>query len=478
MEPKIALADLLKIKQSVDQMDLLEFKTQWSNRSHDYVNLDQAERLKYMVMSIKILQAKADLKRMINSIQELSAHPESERAIYYYLRADLWKFLDNFHYLLFVEEENEEKFACLDLLDQMTEIIGQDDELQQTCTIRLHKLFEQTRLLKQEAATQQPGSESFRTYHQIEQRLAQILQTLDPSMAMPTPLPEDLIPPIAWELIQKYTAFSISRISIEKSGVLSIIQLLCEYPLPQLSAHQAELEKMLNTVERRALYEPQLATMRNQCGFALILLLEIVKMHEGLPVLLSRIFDLCSYVYFPQQGVSLEKELKELKGRVAEISQKKLRPIIEDVLWKNPTYLTKVAYIRKSCGWCYRDDRRDALNLSFIRQVITSSFDRLESVPALQFSYEGVAKSHLSEMVIESLGLLVNLEPSPQFLTLHAKETRMIKQAQKAGTLTDNAHERLLNKQYQTYKNHLKFLRDSIEYYHGISEEPNPQTEA
>ncbi len=472
MEQKIALEEVIKIKQVVDQMDLLEFKTQWSNRSNDYAHLNQTDRLKYMVMSIKVLQAKSDLKRMINSIQELSTHPESERAIYYYLRADLWKFLDNFHYLLLVEEsENQEQFACLDLLEDLVGIIVQDEELQQTCLIRLQKLLEQVRLLKNDVIKRDPQSPMCQMYSDVEQRVAQILQTIDPTLKVTTPIPTNLVPQPAWTIIQRYTAFSISRISIEKSGVLSIIQLLYEYPIRQLNIDMAMLEEVLNTLEKRTLYEPQLSQIRNQCAYALILLLEIIKMHEGLPVLLSRIFDLCAYIYFPQPGVSLEKELKELKGRVAEISQKKLRPIIEDVLWKNPTYLAKVPYIRTSCPWCYRHDREEVLNLAYIRQVITSSFDRLESVPALQFSYEGAAKSHLSEMVIESLGLLVNLEPSPQFLSLHAKETRMIKQAQKTGTLSEDAQEKLLSKQYQTYKNHLKFLHDSIEYYQGISEE-------
>lgn len=472
MEQKIALEEVLKIKQVVDQMDLLEFKTQWSRRSKDYATLNQTDRLKYMVMSIKVLQAQSDLKRMINSIQDLSTHPESERAIYYYLRADLWKFLDNFHYLLLVEEsESQEQFACLDLLEDLVGIIVQDEELQQTCLIRLQKLLDQVRILKNDVIKRDPKSPMSGVYQDVEHRVAQILQTVDPTMRVAAPLPTNLVPQPAWAIIQRYTAFSISRISIEKSGVLSIIQLLYEYPILQLNTDMAMLEEVLNTLERRALYEPHLSQIRNQCAYALILLLEIIKMHEGLPVLLSRIFDLCAYIHFPQAGVSLEKELTELKGRVAEISQKKLRPIIEDVLWKNPAYLAKVSYIRTSCPWCYRQDREEILNLSFIRQVITSSFDRLESVPALQFSYEGVTKSRLSEMVIESLGLLVNLEPSPQFLSLHAKETRMIKQAQKTGTLSEDTQEKLLNKQYQTYKNHLKFLHDSIEYYQGISAE-------
>ena len=104
MENRVALEKVLKMKQSIEQMDLLEFKTQWNNRSADYAHLNNNERLKYMVMSIKILQAKTDLKRMVNSIQELMTHPESERALYYYLRADLWKFLDNFHYVLLIED--------------------------------------------------------------------------------------------------------------------------------------------------------------------------------------------------------------------------------------------------------------------------------------------------------------------------------------------------------------------------------------
>ncbi len=471
MENKIALEDILRVKQSVDQMDLVEFKTQWQNRSNDYAQLDQKERLKYMVMSIKILQAKSDLKRMVNSIKELSTHPESDKAIYYYLRADLWKFLDNFHYILLIEDlQDQDELQGVDLLEELTEIIAQDEELLRSCVIRLHKILEQTQMLKRDALRRGVKGLTYQLYQQLEQRFANIIQNLEPPGQTEETLPSDLIPEKVQETIQKYMLFSVARISIEKSGVLSIIQLLSEFPLPELQMHQEQLQTTLNALEQRVLYEPNIAPARNQCAYALIALLEILKMHQGLSVLLSRILDLCAYIQFPQPDISLEKELKELKGRVAEISQKKLRPIIEDILWKNPTYLGKLSHIRVAYPWCYRKDRENLLHISYIRQVVTSSFDRLESVPSLQFTHEEVSKSRLSEMVIESLGLLVNLEPSPRFLKLHAEETREIKQAQKSHMAAD-VLEKLLNNQYHTYKNHLKFLQDSLEYYQGLSEE-------
>jgi hypothetical protein len=167
--------------------------------------------------------------------------------------------------------------------------------------------------------------------------------------------------------------------------------------------------------------------------------------------------------------------LKALKGRVSEISQKKLRPIIEDVLWKNPTYLSKLSHMRTACPWCYRKDREEMLDFSHIRKVVTESFERLESAPTLQFSHEEVTKSRLSEMVVEGLGLLVNLEPSPRFLKLHSEESKKIRQMQKAGERSASALEKLLKKQYHTYKNHLRFLQDSLDYYQGLANQPKGQ---
>ena len=471
MKEKTTLEDIVKIKQYVDHMDLLEFKTQWQSRN-DYAQFNHNERLKYLVMSIKILQAQADLKRTINSIKELSTHPESEKALYYYLHADLWKFLDNFHYVVLIEDsQDQDKFECIDLLEDLTEVIAQDNELQHSCVSRLQKLLEQIQVLKQDAAKQNVSSQILQMYQQLRQRVTEIIHELEPATQAEETVSFDIVPEAVRKVIQHYLSFLVSRTSIEKSGVLDIIQLLSDFPLAQLEEHREKLENVLVRLEQQSLYDPRLSSFRNHCGYSLIVLLEILKMHRGLPVLLARIFDLCSYIQFPVAGISIEKELKELKGRVAEISQKKLRPIIEDILWKNPTYLTKLPYIRISCPWCYRKDRENMLNIPYIRQVVTASFDRLESVPGLQFTHEGVAKSHLSEMVIESLGLLVNLEPSPRFLKVHAEETRRIKQTKKFDKPSLEFLEKLYNKQYYTYKNHLKFLEDSLGYYQGLSEE-------
>ncbi len=472
MENRDALEKILKVKQGIEQMDLLEFKTEWRNRSADYARLSYEERLKYMVMSIKILHAKTDLKRMINSIQELMEHPESERALFYYLRADLWKFLDNFHYILLIEDlEDFDTFECLTLLDGLNAVILQDENLRQSSARRLKKLVEQTHILKNDAVTRGAAPAVQELYQKLEQRISQILHDLTPEIETERAVALDVVTTSIQKTIQRYTSFSISRISIERSGVLSILQLLSDYPEAQLEAHCEQLQETLSILERRTLYEPKVTSLRNQSAYALIVLLEILKIHKGLPVLLSRILDLCSYLRFASDNAVLEKELRELKGRVAEIAQKKLRPILDDVLWKNPTYLTQLPHIRFSCPWCYSKDREDRLDISNIRQVVTWSFDCLEAAPGMQYTPEGLTKSRLSEMVIESLGLLVNLEPSPRFLKLHAEETRMIKQARKAGTASKNSLETILQKQYQTYNGHLKFLEDSIEYYKNISEQ-------
>jgi hypothetical protein len=471
MDDTLALEDLLKIKELVNQMELRDFKEQWDKRSNDYTTLDRSERMKYMLMSIKILQADADLKRMKSSLKELSAHPEPRRAIYYYLRANLWKFLDNFHYILLVEDIRDvDKLECIDLLDQLTELIVQDEDLKQSCLKRLSRLHKQIQSFGHRLPSQKTETGGSQIRQQLGYRIVQLMNNLTPTQSVEESA-DERISQSTQEVIAKYLSFSVSRISIEKSGVNNIIQLLHDYPLVTLKADRAQLEKTLETLEQQVLYDLAVSTTRNQCAYALVILLEILKMHEGLPVLLSRIFDLCSYIQFPSPDVSLDRELRELKGRVAEISQKKLRPIIEDVLWKNPAYLKELPHIRTACPWCYRKDKILVLNISYIRKTVSSSFDRMESATVTQFPEKGVVKSHLSEMVIEILGLLVNLEPSPRFLKLHSQETRLIKQANTSDLVRSSSREKLLDKQYTTYKNHLKFLHDSIDYYQGISEE-------
>ncbi|MCP4397540.1 MAG: hypothetical protein GY801_09615 [bacterium] len=464
---KTALGDILRIKQQVDKMELLEFKTQWKNRSDDYSRLKPKDRLRYMVMSIKVLQAKSDFRRMVDSIKELGTHPESERAIYYYLRADLWKFLDNFQYILVVEDANDqEKFEGIELLNDLAETIAQDEDLQRSCINRLRKIQQQIRRLQQDSISTREDRE---IYRRLEDHVSQLLDNLEPSAQAEKSLTSTLISTDDQKIIQKYLSFSVSRISIEKMGVLKIIQLLGDYPVADLENHQEKLLHALETLEHQTMYDVGIAEARNHCAYGMVVLLEVLKMHLGLPVLLSRIFDLCSYIYFPSDREALERELKALKGRVAEISQKKLRPIIEDILWKNPTYLSKLSHMRTTCPWFYRKDREDLLNFSHIRKVVTESFERLESAPTLKFSHEEMTKSRLSEMVVEGLGLLVNLEPSPRFLKLHTEETKKIRQMQKAGEKSADAQEKLLKKQYHTYKNHLRFLQDSLDYYQGLA---------
>ncbi|GAK59968.1 hypothetical protein U27_06954 [Candidatus Vecturithrix granuli] len=471
MEHKVLLEDLLKVKQAVDQMDLREFKLQWRRRSADYSNLASTERLKYMVMSIKVLQAKADLKRMITSIKELANHPEPQKAIYYYFRSNLWKFLDHFHYILLVDDiPDADKVECLTLLEEYAEVIAQEEELKESCVNRLHKLLEQSQLLEQDVFGDSLKNEDSRVYHQLAQRIVQLIHKLEP----PTPGEDielsDQISAGVQALIRKYVTFSVSRISIETSGVLSIIQLLLDHPVSELEAHRQQLHSALNMLDQKALYDLSMRQMRNQCAYALIVLLEILKMHHGLPILLLRLLELGSFIQFPPKDISLNKELRELKGKIADITQYKLRPIIEDVLWKNPTFLAKIPYIRAICPWCYRKDHKEMLNIAQMRKIVTASFERLEAIPGIQEQADAVSKSHLSELVIDILGLLVNLEPSPRFLKAHAQEAQQIKQAKRTEIPHSKPFEMLLEQQYTTYKNHLQFLEDSIEYYVGISE--------
>ncbi|MDY0096072.1 MAG: hypothetical protein RBT80_25525 [Candidatus Vecturithrix sp.] len=471
MEHKVLLEDLLKIKQLVDQMDLREFKLQWRRRSADYSNLATTERLKFMVMSIKVLQAKADLKRMMTSIKELAAHPEPQKAIYYYFRSNLWKFLDHFHYILLVDDiPDTDKMECLDLLDKYVEVIAQEEELKESCVNRLHKLLEQSQILEQDGFGDSVKNEESRLYRQLARRIVHLIHKLEPPAPDEDLELSDQVSASIQALIRKYVTFSVSRISIETSGVLSIIQLLIEHPVPTLEVHRQQLSEALNILDQKSLYDLSLRQMRNQCAYALIVLLEILKMHHGLPILLLRLLELGSFISFPPKDISLNKELRELKGKIADITQYKLRPIIEDVLWKNPTFLAKIPYIRAVCPWCYRKDHKEMLNITHIRKIVTASFERLETTPGIQEYSDAASKSHLSELVIDILGLLVNLEPSPRFLKAHAQEAQQIKQAKKIEFPHSKPFEMLLEQQYMTYKNHLQFLEDSIEYYVGISE--------
>jgi len=109
-------------------------------QASDYSHLAYTDRLTFTVMSIKILQAKVDLVRTLTSIRELAQHPEPERAIYHYLRANLWKFLDNFRYVLLMDDISDQvKLECMDLLDELTELIAQDEQLKTSSVIRLQK---------------------------------------------------------------------------------------------------------------------------------------------------------------------------------------------------------------------------------------------------------------------------------------------------------------------------------------------------
>ncbi len=463
--------EVFKVKQLINKMDLVEFKTRWNQRSNDYKSLNSTERLKYMVMSIKILQAEVDLKRMINSIKEFSEHPEPEKALHYHLRANLWKFLDNFRYILLIEEINDaDKLECIDLLDELAEIIVQDEELKNSCLRRLHKLLQQIRHVQNSNLVSDPDEQISQVYAQLEQRITKLIYALKPEDHYATPPSKDVLPSAVRKLIERYSSFSVARIAIEKSGVLSIIRLVTNHSLTELEQHQALLHKTLTDLEEQVLYNPVLNTTRNECAYALIVLLEIVKMHKGLPVLLLKILNLCAYIEFPLTEIDLERELKELKGRVTQISQKKLRPIIEDVLLKEPLYLANIPHIKTKCSWCFLEDQDNVLNIRDIRRVVTSSFDRIETAPGIPARDGEMTKSRLSEMVIETLGLLVNVEPSPHFLKIHSQETKQIKAAKHSPISSASSLEKLLDTQYTTFKNQLKFLKDSIEYYNGISE--------
>jgi hypothetical protein len=474
MEDKVVLEDLLEVKKYIDQMDLLEFKTQWDKRSEGHTTLKYADRLKFMVMSIKVLQAKVDLIRTISSIKECSTHPEPERAIYYYLRSNLWKFLDSFQYALLTEDISDQvKLECMDLLDEFTEIIAQDEQLKNSCLHRLHKLLAHVRILENEIALRKYGMQASQIHAQLDQRISKLIYTLEPSVqaeSVSQPLVSTEFTPQIQQLIKTYASFSVSRISIEKSGVLSIIQLLHEHLLVDIDTQKIQLEETLTTLDQQMFYSSTVTPARNQCAYALVILLEILKMHKGLPVLLLKILELCVYIHFPPAGVDIERELRELKRRVTDVSQKKLRPIIEDVIWKNPEYFANIPYLRSMCPWCYDQSPEHGLDINLVRRVIASSFDRLLSTQQGAGAPDiDTATSQLSKTVIETLGLLVNIEPSPQFLKSHAKETLIIKRARESN-LQPGSMKQLLDKQYTIYKNHLKFLHDSIEYYQALSE--------
>jgi hypothetical protein len=245
---------------------------------------------------------------------------------------------------------------------------------------------------------------------------------------------------------------------------------LKNHPPADIEEHKTLLEETLDTLEQQVFYSSTVTPSRNQCAYALVILLEILKMHKGLPVLLLKILNLCSYIQFPPPHVDIDRELRGLKRRVTDVSQKKLRPIIEDVLWKNPEYFANIPYLRTACPWCYEASPEHSLDINNTRKIAASSFERLLSTQQLSFPQESdTAKSQLSKIVIETLGLLVNIEPSPQFLKSHAKEMLIIKRARESN-LQPGSMKQLLDKQYTIYKNHLKFLQDSIEYYQSISE--------
>jgi inactivated superfamily I helicase len=123
------------------------------------------------------------------------------------------------------------------------------------------------------------------------------------------------------------------------------------------------------------------------------------------------------------------------------------------------------------CSWCYDNPPGNAFDISYIQRIVASTFERLLSTQQSLSDQEEIATSKLSKTVIELLELLVNVEPSPNFLRLHAKETLMIKQAKESPSASQrNSVEKLLDKQYNTYKNHLKFLQNCIDYYQSILE--------
>jgi hypothetical protein len=470
MEEKPVLKDLLDVKKRVDQMDLLEFKTRWDQHGSNYTDLEYRDRLEFTVMSIKILQAKVDLIRTFSSIKDCATHPEPQRATYYYLRTELWKFLDSFRYVLLSDDISAQvKLDCITLLDDLKELVVQDEQLKNVCVSRLSKLHAYIQSLVNELSGRKSVGPPAEIYVQLEQRILQLIYALTPQATVKERIPAAPLAPQVQKLLHAYSAFSVSRISIEKSGVLSIIQLLQDHPADELEQHKAVLQQTLAMLEQQMFPEVSLRPLRNQCAYALLILMEMLKMHKGLPVLLLKILLLCGYLHFPRPKGALERELKGLKGRITNISQKKLRPIIEDVLWKNQEYFSTLPYLQTVCPWCYKQTREKTLDLNAVQRVVSSSFDQLSGNQHEVSPQEDIAASQVSKSVIEILGLLVNLEPSPQFLRMHVQETLQIKEAKDAVS-PPGVIEKLFDQQYTTYKHHLKFLQDSLEYYQGILE--------
>lgn len=468
MEEKTVLEDLLDVKKDVDQMDLLEFKSQWEERTKDYTNLAYTDRLKFTVMSIKILQAKVDLIRTISSVRELTNHPEPKRAIYYYLRAHLWKFLDNFRYILLVDDISDRvKLDCMDLLDELADIIARDEQLKTSSVTRLNKLLGQIQLLENTTMLQRYGIPTRPIHEQLDRRVSRLIETLEPK-----PDERELPPPIDLpahvdKILTLYASFSITRISIEKSGVSSIIQLLHAHPEDSLEEHRSQIQETLAFLERQVLLKPTVRPLRNQCAYALVILLEMLKMHKGLPVLLLKILRLCAYIQTPPPGVDLDQELQGLKSRITMISQKKLRPIIEDVLWKNPEYFVRLPQLPRVCPWCYTASTKYKPDIIHIQRVVAASFDHLVTAGQTSTNQYETGTSPLSKTIIEILGLLVNIEPSPNFLKTHTQDALLLKQAKDEIKTRSNLKE-FLDQQYKTYTHHLKFLQESLNYYQGI----------
>jgi hypothetical protein len=324
----------------------------------------------------------------------------------------------------------------------------------------------QIRLLEHHTARRQEAVPSHQLHVQLDQRVSRLIHTLEPELPKEEAARPVNISAHAQQLITLYAAFSVSRISIEKSGIASIIQLLYAHPAKDLEAHSAELFDALNYVDQEVLLNPGLRPLRNQCAYALVIILEMRKMHKGLPVLLLKILRLCSYIQFPPKGVNIPKELQGLKPRISRISQKRLKPILEDVLWQNPEYFANLPHLKDVCPRCYLKTPEQTLDLSQAQQMVASGFNRLLATRTSVRSGSGA--SQLSKMIIEILGLLVNVEPSPNFLKTHTHETLMIKQAKEAPSLATGKLEKLLDRQYATYQHHLKFLQESLEYYQGI----------
>ncbi len=471
MEDKTVFEDLLEVKHRVDQMGLLEFKHQWEHQIDDHSHLTYRDRLKFTVMSIKILQAKVDLVRTISSIRELANHPEPERAIYYYLRANLWKFLDNFRYILLVNDISDQvKLDCMDLLDEITDTIAQDDQLKASSLSRLHKLLAHSKLLERNAERLSDAAGGAPLHAQIKQRIAYVIHKLEPEVEQSEVDPPKVeLPAHAQKLLSLYGAFSVSRISIEKSGIASIIQLLYAHPVKELEGHARELFKALSYLEQEVLIAPGTRQLRNQCAYALIILQEMRKMHKGLPVLLLKILQLCNYVQSPPSGIDIPDELAGLKPRVTNISQKKLRPLLEDVLLKSPGYFAELPHLKKVCPGCYPNTPQSALDIHQAQHLVSASFDLLFS-DGKGLPSSGTGASKLSKMIVEILGLLVNVEPSPNFLKTHAHEALLIKQIKEHSSPTTAKLEKLFDQQFATYKHHLKFLQESLDYYQGILE--------